>query len=188
MAVGFLNLQVAERIRMIVQDLRSFSRLDEAEKKHASIYEILDSTLRIVKIQYKKEIKISMDSNVDESIECYPAQLGQVFLNVLINSCQAILQKKKDVKEVFNGRIKISVQSSENSIEVVIEDNGCGMSDDVRKKIFEPFFTTKLVGQGTGLGMSISYGIIQKHNGQIKVESELNAGTKITISLPLGGI
>ena len=177
-----------ERIRMIVQDLRSFSRLDEAEKKRASIYEILDSTLRIVKIQYKKEIKISMDSNVDESIECYPAQLGQVFLNVLINSCQAILQKKKDVKEVFNGRIKISVQSSENSIEVVIEDNGCGMSDDVRKKIFEPFFTTKLVGQGTGLGMSISYGIIQKHNGQIKVESELNAGTKITISLPLGGI
>ena len=100
----------------------------------------------------------------------------------------AILQKKKDVKEVFNGRIKISVQSSENAIEVVIEDNGCGMSDDVRKKIFEPFFTTKLVGQGTGLGMSISYGIIQKHNGQIKVESELNAGTKITISLPLGGI
>ena len=129
-----------------------------------------------------------MDSNVDESIECYPAQLGQVFLNVLINSCQEILQKKKAVKEVFNGRIKISVQSSENSIEVVIEDNGCGMSDDVRKKIFEPFFTTKLVGQGTGLGMSISYGIIQKHNGQIKVESELNAGTKITISLPLGGI
>ena len=177
-----------ERIRMIVQDLRSFSRLDEAEKKHASIYEILDSTLRIVKIQYKKEIKISMDSNVDESIECYPAQLGQVFLNVLINSCQAILQKKKDVKEVFNGRIKISVQSSENSIEVVIEDNGCGMSDDVRKKIFEPFFATKLVGQRTGLGMPISYGIIQKHNGQIKVESELNAGTKITISLPLGGI
>jgi len=181
-------IEGGERIRMIVQDLRSFSRLDEAEKKHASIYEILDSTLRIVKIQYKKEININMASFVDESIECYPAQLGQVFLNVLINSCQAILQKKKDYKEVFNGRIKISVQRSESSIEVIIEDNGCGMSDDVRTKIFEPFFTTKLVGQGTGLGMSISYGIIQKHNGQIRVESELNVGTKITISLPLGGI
>lgn len=129
-----------------------------------------------------------MESFIDKSIECYPAQLGQVFLNVLINSCQAILQKKKDVNEVFAGRIKISVQSNYDTIEVIFDDNGCGMSDDVRKKIFEPFFTTKLIGQGTGLGMSISYGIIQKHNGQITVESEVNEGTKIMIRLPIGGI
>ena len=177
-----------ERIRMIVQDLRSFSRLDEAEKKHANITEIIDSSIRIAKTQYHKEIKISKNYAVHRDIECYPAQLGQVFLNVLINACQAILQKKKETKELYFGKINVILNANKEEIEVVIEDNGCGMTEEVRTKIFEPFFTTKLVGQGTGLGMSISYGIIQKHNGNIKVESELNIGTKISISLPIGGI
>lgn len=177
-----------ERIRMIVQDLRSFSRLDEAEKKHANITEIIDSSIRIAKTQYHKEIKISKNYALHGEIECYPAQLGQVFLNVLINACQAILQKKKEIQELYFGKINVILNVNKEEIEVIIEDNGCGMTEEVRTKIFEPFFTTKLVGQGTGLGMSISYGIIQKHNGNIKVESELNVGTKISISLPIGGI
>ncbi len=181
-------LEGGERIRMIVQDLRSFSRLDEAEKKQANVIEILDSSIRIVKTQYNKEIKISKNYLVNKNIECYPAQLGQVFLNVLINASQAILQKQKERKELFFGKINIILDASLDKIEIIVEDNGCGMSEDVRMKIFEPFFTTKLVGQGTGLGMSISYGIIQKHNGQIEVESVINQGTKVTISLPLGGI
>lgn len=178
-------LEGGERIRTIVQDLRSFSRLDEAEKKQANVSEILDSSLRIVKTQYNRDIKINTKYLVNRAIECYPAQLGQVFLNVLINACQAILQKQKNTKDIYAGKIYITLQADSHELKTIIEDNGCGMSDEVRTKIFEPFFTTKLVGQGTGLGMSISYGIIQKHNGQITVESEVDKGTVVIISLPL---
>lgn len=178
-------LEGSERIRTIVQDLRSFSRLDEAEKKEADISEILDSTLRIVKTQYKRTIKINSHYLVKRKIECYPAQLGQVFLNILINACHAILQKQIETMETFNGKIKLTLQENENEIQVIIEDNGCGMSEDTLQRIFEPFFTTKLVGQGTGLGMSISYGIIQKHNGRIEVESKLHEGTTVTVSIPV---
>ncbi|HMV41264.1 MAG TPA: ATP-binding protein [Leptospiraceae bacterium] len=179
-------LEGSERIRTIVQDLRSFSRLDEAEKKEADLCEVLDSTLRIVKTQYKRSIKITSHYLVKRKIECYPAQLGQVFLNILINACHAILQKQIDTLEQFSGKIKLTLQENEESdeLQVVIEDNGCGMSEDVLQRIFEPFFTTKLVGQGTGLGMSISYGIIQKHNGRIDVISKMHEGTTVTVSIP----
>jgi PAS domain S-box-containing protein len=178
-------LEGGERIRTIVQDLRSFSRLDEAEKKQANVSEILDSSLRIVKTQYNRDIKIIKKYPVNRAIECYPAQLGQVFLNVLINACQAILQKQKNTKDIYEGKIHITLLADSKELKIIIEDNGCGMTEDVQTKIFEPFFTTKLVGQGTGLGMSISYGIIQKHNGQITVESEVDKGTVVTINLPI---
>ena len=109
-------------------------------------------------------------------LPCYPQQLNQVFLNILVNAAQAIEGK---------GEIKIKTWTENKNVVITISDNGPGIPEEIREKIFEPFFTTKDVGEGTGLGMSISYDIIKEHRGQIKVASEAGQGTTFTIELPL---
>lgn len=177
-------LDGSNQVKTIVQDLRLFSRLDEAEKKEISISEALETTIRLVKTQYAKHIEFTANFHTEGKIECYPSQLNQVFLNIIINSCQAIIKKQKDLKDQTRGLVKISLLDKSDGILIVFYDNGCGMTEEVKSKIFEPFFTTKPIGQGTGLGMSISYGIIEKHNGTIDVESKKGKGTIITIFIP----
>lgn len=174
----------SKRIKLIVQDLRTFSRLDEAEKKEILISEALKTTLRLVKTQYANQIEFVTDFKTKGRIECYPAQLNQVFLNIIINACQAIIIKQKDLEEKIAGVVNISLLDNQKGILIVFSDNGCGMNGKAKSKIFEPFFTTKPLGQGTGLGMSISYGIVERHNGNIEVTSQLGEGTTITIFLP----
>ena len=111
---------------------------------------------------------------------CYPSQLNQVFMNILSNAAHAITGE---------GKITVTTKVlSTNRIEVKIQDTGKGMDDETREKIFDPFFTTKGVSRGTGLGMSISYGIIQKHGGDIQVKSKLNRGTEFIIHLPIRNV
>ncbi len=174
----------SSRIKTIVQDLRSFSRLDEAEKKEINVAEALESTMRLVKTQYNKQIEFITDFKTKGSIECYPAQLNQVFLNIIVNSCHAILKKQEDSEDESKGNITIQLWDNGRELVIAFEDNGCGMTEEVKGKMFEPFFTTKSIGQGTGLGMSISYGVIEKHNGKIEVESQPGIGTTITVFLP----
>ena len=114
-------------------------------------------------------------------ITCYPAQLNQVFMNILVNACQAIDEALEVDGE---GRVNITAVKKEEGIEVSIADNGPGISEELQDKIFEPFFTTKDIGEGTGLGMSISYGIIEKHGGSIIIDSELGQGCKFIIYIP----
>lgn len=140
--------------------------------------------MRLVKTQYNKQVEFLTDFSTNGKIECYPAQLNQVFLNIIVNACQAILKKQQDAGDESMGKVMIRIWDNGKEIVTAIEDNGCGMTDKVREKIFEPFFTAKPVGQGTGLGMSISYGIIGKHNGKIEVESQLGKGTIITVFIP----
>ena len=116
-------------------------------------------------------------------MECYPSELNQVFMNMIINSCEAIRDRTDGRTD--KGRLKLGCRRGEYNIEVTIQDNGCGMSETTKNRLFEPFYTTKDVGEGTGLGMSISYGIIKKHQGELIVESELGVGTLFTLSLPL---
>ncbi len=141
----------------------------------ADIHECLESTLAIVWNEIKYKSTLEKEFGYLPLIYCYPQQLNQVFLNVLINAAQAI-QK--------NGLIRIKTWSDEQLIYVAISDNGQGMPIAVRERIFEPFFTTKQVGEGTGLGMSISYEIIKKHGGQILLDSEEGQGATFTITLP----
>ena len=110
-----------------------------------------------------------------KELECFPSKLNQVIMNVLTNSIQAIDGK---------GEILIQTVSSDIGIKIIIKDNGKGMTPEVKKHIFEPFFTTKEVGKGIGLGLSISFGIIEQHNGNIDVISEPGKGTEFIISLP----
>ena len=102
--------------------------------------------------------------------------MNQVFLNILVNAAQAIEE---------TGEIKVKTWNENDLVKIAISDNGSGIPEDIREKIFEPFFTTKDVGQGTGLGMSISYDLIKEHQGQIKIDSEAGQGTTFTIELPL---
>jgi PAS domain S-box-containing protein len=169
----------AVRTMEIVKGLRVFSRLDEEEMKPANLNESLDATLILLKNKTKNRLEVRKfyDDSIEE-INCFPGQLNQVFMNILNNAIQAIPDERKD------GEIQIYTENQEEHIMIRIKDNGGGMPETVRRRIFEPFFTTKAVGIGTGLGMSISYGIIEKHNGNIFVNSEENVGTEFSIQIP----
>lgn len=169
------------RVKRIVQDMKVFLHVDKGEWEESDINEILDSTINVVwhEIKYKAELEKRYDKTIPR-IKCLPAKLSQVFMNILVNACQAI--------ETNPGKIIIETKVSANNsnlLEIKITDNGRGMPENVIKHVFEPFYTTKAVGKGTGLGLSLSYEIIQHHGGDILVESEVGKGTKFTVILPV---
>ncbi len=169
------SLEGAERVKVIVQNLKTFSRKDEEQWKTADLNECLESTLNVVWNELKYKAEIHREYGDLPGLRCNPGQLNQVFMNLMINAVHAI---------ETSGIIKVKSWFDQGSIYLAISDNGCGMPDEVRGKIFEPFFTTKEVGKGTGLGLSISYDIVRKHNGTIEVESEPGIGTTFTVILP----
>ncbi|MFT4928624.1 MAG: two-component system NtrC family sensor kinase, partial [Phenylobacterium sp.] len=112
-------------------------------------------------------------------------QLNQVFMNIIVNACDAIKTRQKSTEEKSKGQITITCQLCNDVVEIAIKDNGCGISAEVQHKLFEPFYTTKDVGQGTGLGLSTSFGIVQKHGGELSVESHLGEETTFLVKLPV---
>lgn len=166
-----------ERTKNIILDLKNFSRLGEIVVNNMNLAKEIDTTLNILhnKIKGKIEIVKEYDENMP-LIECHGGQLNQVFMNILDNACYAIGD---------TGKIYIRLQKTEKDVIIEIEDTGSGMNKEQLEKIFEPFYTTKPVGEGTGLGMSISYKVIQNHNGTISVDSEEGKGTKFKIQLPI---
>ncbi len=167
----------ANRSSEIIKGLRSFSRLDDEACQVYDIHEGIDSSL--VLLQNKiidKKILVRKDYGDFEGVECFPSKLNQVIMNILTNSLQAM--------EAGSGELFIQTVSSAIGVKIIIKDNGRGMLPEVKEHIFDPFFTTKEVGKGMGLGLSISYGIIEKHNGNIDVISEPGKGTEFIISLP----
>jgi signal transduction histidine kinase len=172
----------AFRTAEIVKGLRIFSRVDENDLKKADINDGLDSTLILVNNLLANRIELVKDYSDIPQIECFPGKLNQVFLNIISNAIHAINKQHGDKG---TGVLKINTTRSDKSILVKVQDNGTGMDENTKKKIFEPFFTTKDVGEGTGLGMSIAYNIIKKHNGQIHVNSTPGVGTDFTLELPI---
>jgi len=165
------------RITNIVRGLKSFSRVDQKEYSEADINECLESTLNIAWNELKYKAEISKEYGDLPRIACYPQQLNQVFMNLLINAAQAITEQ---------GKITIRTWADENYIQVAITDTGTGISKDHLPRIFEPFFTTKQAGSGTGLGLSIAYDIITKeHGGELTVDSLVGQGTTFTVKIPL---
>lgn len=175
----------ALRIKRIVQDLRNFSRLDEAELKQIDIHESLNTTLNLLGHLYEKRITVHKQYAALPPVECYAGQLNQVFMNILANAAQAIDRDKRG--NVWLTTMIADIPGApEHSprICITIRDDGRGIPEDVLPRIFDPFFTTKDVGEGTGLGLSISYGIIEKHHGEITVKSQVGEGTEFTIIIP----
>ncbi|WDE09724.1 ATP-binding protein [Thalassomonas haliotis] len=172
-----------KRIKVIVSDLRSFSRLDDSQKEQTYLSTLIKSTLNLVRTQYT-EIDIKTNFICDPLISCFPAKLSQVFMNIAVNACQAIETKTRK-NNTLAGKLTITLNLDYHQLKVSFQDNGCGMDAVTQKKMFDPFFTTKDVGSGTGLGMAISFGIIEEHGATIRVASTVNKGTNIAIYFPL---
>ena len=172
------SLDGAERVRKIVQNLKTFSRVDQTGTQLVDLNECLESTVSIVWNEIKYKAQLTKELGALPQLECNSQELTQVFTNILVNAAQAI---EKD------GLIEIRSWYEPDDIMISISDNGCGIRPEDQVKIFEPFFTTKPVGQGTGLGMSISYEIIKKHGGDISFETEPGHGTVFHIRLPICG-
>lgn len=172
-AIAQESLEGAHRIKKIVQDLRTFSRKSESQVAAVDINQVLESTLSIVWNEIKYKVDVEKDYQSNSKIWIDPTELSQVFLNILINAAQAIRDK---------GTIALSTWEDQNYVLVKISDDGCGIAAGVLPRIFDPFFTTGK--KGTGLGLSVSYNIIKKYRGEIKVESKAGAGSSFTIQLP----
>ena len=166
------------RVKKIVQDLKDFSRVDQADWQDADLNAGLNSTLNVVmnEVKYKAEVKKLYGQL--PAVRCLAAQLNQVFMNLIVNAAHAIEQR---------GVITLSTGVAEDFAWVEVADSGRGMTPEVQRRIFEPFYTTKAVGQGTGLGLSLSFSIVQKHGGRIEVESEIGVGTRFRVWIPLRG-
>ncbi|MEB3826872.1 sensor histidine kinase [Phormidium sp. CCY1219] len=171
-----------DRIRQIILSLRNFSRLDESYIKPVDIHEGLESTLLILNNRLKKDIEVVKSYKNLPLVHCYPAQLNQVFMNLLSNAIDA-LQEQPDIPD---RKIIISTESLDsNRIRIRICDTGPGIPREIQGQLFDPFFTTKPVGKGTGLGLAICYQIIAKHQGKIEVNSQPGQGTEFAIVLPI---
>ena len=171
-----ITVVAGQRIARIVQSLKNFARLDEAEYQRADVHEGIESSLTLLQHETKNKAIIVKEFGDIPQIFCYPNQLNQVFMNLLVNAVQAIEN---------DGIIRIQTSSDESNVYIKIVDNGKGIPAENQSRVFDPGFTTKGVGVGTGLGLSIAYNIVLKHKGDIKLESQVGKGTNFTIRLPI---
>lgn len=164
-----------ERVRKIVLDLKSFSHLDEAEWQDADLLAGLERTLNVTMHEWKDKADIVRELAPLPRVRCMPAQINQVFLNLLVNAAQSISGK---------GTITLRSGVAGAGVWIEVADTGCGMDEATQRRIFDPFFTTKPVGTGTGLGMAVTYDILKKHRGSLELQSAPGKGTTIRIRLP----
>jgi two-component system NtrC family sensor kinase len=171
------------RVRKIVQDLKDFSRVDaHQEWSWANLHHGVDSTLNIVNNEIKYKAVVVKEYGTLPEVWCLPSELNQVFMNLFVNAAHAITAERGTIT------IRSGTDEAAATIWVEVADDGCGIPKEDLGRIFDPFFTTKPVGQGTGLGLSLSYGIVRKHHGQLDVRSEPGAGTTFRVTLPVRGL
>ena len=165
-------------ISKLVNSLKDFARLDRQQTEKVNLEHCIDSSLTIAR-NHIRENNVEVIKKLAElpPIACMPSKLNQLFLNVITNACQAM--------SANGGQLLITAQAANGNIEISFTDQGTGMDETTQQKMFDPFFTTKEIGRGTGLGMSIAYKIIEAHQGKITVDSTLDKGTKISITLPI---
>jgi signal transduction histidine kinase len=183
----------SDRLTKIVGGLQNFSHMDEANRKPADIHECIESTLIILNNRLKSGIQVIKNYGYLPPVNCYSGQLSQVFMNIISNAIDALIDKVNErgtSSKTWQPQVEISTTVVEHSdaewVSIRIADNGPGISPAIQKRIFETFFTTKPVGKGTGLGLAISHQIVtQKHGGQLLMRSQPETGTEFQILLPL---
>ncbi|MGB7442736.1 MAG: ATP-binding protein [Coleofasciculaceae cyanobacterium] len=185
--------KASERLGKIVGGLRNFSHIGERKRHSTDIHQCIEDVLIILNSRIKNSIELIRNYSDLPSVNCYSGQLSQVFMNIIGNGLDALMEKVE--QQVVNSqkwqpRIEISTEIVHNSevewVSVRIADNGPGIPPEIQQRIFETFFTTKAIGKGTGLGLAISYQIVtEKHGGQLLLKSELSVGTEFQILLPL---
>jgi len=164
------------RVSTIVADLKNFAHVDDMVWQQVDLRTELNSTLNIIRNEIKYKADITVDENNIPLVECLPAQINQVFMNIIVNAAQSIEEK---------GKITISLTRTDQEVCISICDTGAGIPERDLGRILEPFYTTKPVGQGTGLGLSISYGIVQTHHGRIEIDTTEGKGSTFHIWLPI---
>ncbi len=173
------SLQGIDQIVRIVQAMKGFSHFGQGRTSNININLALENTLLVAQNSYKYLADIETDFGEIPTIECFPGELNQVFLNIVVNAAHAIEESNKG-----RGKIKIATLASEDTVEIHISDTGNGIPETIRERIFDPFFTTKDVGKGTGQGLNIAYRIIhEQHKGAIRFNSEIGVGTTFIIRL-----
>jgi two-component system NtrC family sensor kinase len=170
------SLDGTERVKTIVQNMKNFSRQDLSKCELTNLRDCIENTINIVWNELKYKVTLNREYGELPPLKCYPQQLSQVIMNLLVNAGHAIETR---------GEITVRTWLLDKAVCIAISDTGCGISEEHRARIFEPFFTTKEVGKGTGLGLSISFNIVKNHGGAIAVESEVGKGTIFTVTLPL---
>ena len=173
------SLEGLKRVRDIVLNLRDFARLDEAEVKEADLNAAIESTVEIIRHEMKKKsLRFETDFGHLPPVLCHPGKINQVFLNLLINAVHAC-------DEGGEIRVWTRAEPGGEGVVIAVRDDGKGIAPEHLPRIFDPFFTTKPVGQGSGLGLSVSYGILRDHGGRLEAESEVGKGTTFRVRLPL---
>jgi len=173
--------QGVKRVADIVQNLKNFARVDQTAMDRVNIHDAIKTSLEMIQGRLtRRNIIVEERFAQLPPVACSPAQLNQVFLNLLVNAMQAIEATRKP-----SGRIEITTRTADSQVIIEIADDGCGIPPDTVSKIFDPFFTTKKIGEGTGLGLSITHGIVRDHNGEIEVESTPGKGTRFRVILPI---
>lgn len=165
-----------DRVKRIISALKDFSHIDEEEFRPADLRRGLDATLNVVNNELKYKAEVIKEYGELPEVECILSQINQVVMNLLINAAHSI--------EKF-GRITLRTGTEQDQVWIEVEDTGTGIEAGLLNRIFEPFFTTKPVGKGTGLGLALSYNIVQKHNGRIEVFSEVGEGSRFRVYLPI---
>jgi signal transduction histidine kinase len=172
------------RVKNIVRAMKEFSHPTSDARTAADLNKAIETTLEIARSEYKQLAVIDLNLEPLPLVQCNIGELNQVFLNLLVNAAHAIEVAGKDAS---SGRIGIATSHIGAELHISLEDNGCGIAPDNLDKIFDPFFTTKEVGKGTGQGLALARTtIVEKHGGQITVQSAVGQGSTFTITLPIG--
>ncbi|MDJ0839669.1 MAG: ATP-binding protein [Acidobacteriota bacterium] len=174
--------EAVDRARGVVIELYRFSQLHQAERRRVALIENLESALSLLRPLFAEDVEFQRDYTDPLEMECQPAELSLVFYHLICNACEAV-QTRREKNDAPGVVLVTTYREHENAV-VSIQDNGAGMDENTRERIFDPFFTTKPVGKGTGLGMSTSLGIVERHQGRMEVESSPDKGTVVSIYLP----
>lgn len=174
----------SKRIAAIVSGLQSVTHLNDTEQREIDVVEGFDNTVMLLEPQLKKGISFSRDFQARPKVSCWGAEINQVFMNLIVNACQAVSERPR-TDAIPPGLITLTSRLAGDCLELVITDNGVGMSDYVRNRAFDPFFTTRPVGSGSGLGLSSSLDVVKKHGGRLEITSVEGQGTSVHIFLPL---
>jgi two-component system, NtrC family, sensor kinase len=179
------TLEGTQRVTEIVRAMKEFAHPDGSEQSPADLNHALEMTLIVARNEYKYDATVATQFGEIPPVTCNVGELNQVFLNLIVNAAHAIQDSHHDAT---SGQITVGTRALEKVVEITIGDNGCGIPAENLEKIYDPFFTTKVVGRGTGQGLAIARSIVvDKHGGDIRVESEVGAGTRFVLQLPING-